>query len=61
MLVYLDNQANLKEAPNENYAQSRQLHTLGVAGAPSRMSWSWRCLTGWTVKRHPGPEVSFRR
>src|SRR5258706_9003612 len=33
MLVYLDNQANVKGAPNENYAREiMELHTLGVDG-----------------------------
>jgi uncharacterized protein (DUF1800 family) len=53
MLVYLDNQANLREAPNENYAREvMELHTLGVHGGYGQadvMELS-RCLTGWSVK-----------
>jgi uncharacterized protein (DUF1800 family) len=55
MLVYLDNQANLKDQPNENYARElMELHTLGVDGGYTQkdvMELS-RCLTGWTVKKH---------
>ena len=37
MLVYLDNQANHKGAPNENYARELlELHTLGVHGGYSQ-------------------------
>jgi hypothetical protein len=33
MMIYLDNQANEKSAPNENYARElMELHTLGVDG-----------------------------
>jgi uncharacterized protein (DUF1800 family) len=53
MLVYLDNQSNLKAAPNENYARELlELHTLGVEGGYTQedvMALA-RCLTGWTVK-----------
>jgi len=55
MLVYLDNQANRKEAPNENYARElMELHTLGVDGgyAQKDVMELARCLTGWTVKEH---------
>lgn len=55
MLVYLDNQANHWEAPNENYARELlELHTLGVeAGYSQRDVMELaRCLTGWTVKKH---------
>ena len=55
MRVYLDNQANEKSAPNENYARElMELHTLGVDGGytqPDVMELA-RCLTGWTVKDH---------
>lgn len=53
MLVYLDNQANGKEHPNENYARELlELHTLGVDGgyAQSDVMELARCLTGWSVK-----------
>jgi hypothetical protein len=55
MLVYLDNQANHRDAPNENYARELlELHTLGVNGGYGQddvMSLA-QCLTGWTVKEH---------
>lgn len=55
MLVYLDNQANEKSAPNENYARELlELHTLGVDGGYSQQDVMElaRCLTGWNVKDH---------
>jgi uncharacterized protein (DUF1800 family) len=55
MLVYLDNQANHKEAPNENYARELlELHTLGVQGGYTQRDVMElaRCFTGWTVRRH---------
>jgi len=55
MLIYLDNQENHRDAPNENYARELlELHTLGVDGGYSQedvMSLA-RCLTGWGVKEH---------
>ena len=53
MLVYLDNQANEKSHPNENYARElMELHTLGVDGGYSQhdVMELARCLTGWRVK-----------
>jgi uncharacterized protein (DUF1800 family) len=53
MLVYLDNQANVKGAPNENYAREvMELHTLGVDGGYTQADVMElaRALTGWTVK-----------
>ena len=53
MLVYLDNQANDRHAPNENYARELlELHTLGVDGGYSQrdVMEMARCLTGWTVR-----------
>jgi uncharacterized protein (DUF1800 family) len=53
MLVYLDNQANDRVAPNENYARELlELHTLGVDGGYSQrdVMEMARCLTGWTVR-----------
>ncbi len=58
MLVYLDNQANRKGAPNENYAREvMELHTLGVEGGYTQRDVMElaRCLTGWTVKEHFWP------
>lgn len=55
MLVYLDNQANTKGAPNENYARElMELHTLGVEAGYTQQDVMElaRCLTGWTVKEH---------
>jgi hypothetical protein len=55
MLVYLDNQAKEKTAPNENYARElMELHTLGVDGGYTQQDVMElaRCLTGWNVKDH---------
>lgn len=55
MLVYLDNQANEKEAPNENYSREvMELHTLGVGSGYTQTDVMQlaRCLTGWGVKGH---------
>jgi hypothetical protein len=55
MLIYLDNQANVKRHPNENYARElMELHTLGVNGGYRQedVMELARCLTGWTVKAH---------
>jgi uncharacterized protein (DUF1800 family) len=55
MMVYLDNQANEKGHPNENYARElMELHTLGVDGGYTQQDVMElaRCLTGWNVKEH---------
>jgi len=55
MLVYLDNQENHKDAPNENYARELlELHTLGLEGGYSQddVMELARCLTGWRIKEH---------
>ncbi|MBT3313757.1 MAG: DUF1800 family protein [Anaerolineae bacterium] len=55
MLFYLDNQSNLKDAPNENYAREvMELHTLGVDGGYTQQDVMElaRCLTGWGMKEH---------
>ncbi len=55
MLTYLDNQANHKGAPNENYARELlELHTLSINGGYSQgdVMELARCLTGWRVKEH---------
>jgi uncharacterized protein (DUF1800 family) len=55
MMVYLDNQANEKSHPNENYARELlELHTLGVDGGYTQKDVMElaRCLTGWNVKEH---------
>ena len=55
MLLYLDNQANHRDAPNENYAREvMELHTLGVNGGYTQndVMELARCLTGWSIKEH---------
>ena len=55
MMIYLDNQANEKSHPNENYARElMELHTLGVDGGYTQQDVMElaRCLTGWNVKEH---------
>ncbi len=55
MLTYLDNQANHKGAPNENYARElMELHTLSLHGGYNQTDVMElaRCLTGWGVKEH---------
>lgn len=53
MLIHLDNQANVKAWPNENYAREvMELHTLGVDSGYTQadvMALA-RILTGWSVK-----------
>src|SRR5258706_11428260 len=55
MMTYLDNQANEKSHPNENYARElMELHTLGVDAGYTQQDVMElaRCLTGWNVKEH---------
>ena len=55
MLGYLDNTANRKGVPNENYARElMELHTLGVHGGYTQRDVKEvaRCLTGWTTEKH---------
>ena len=56
MLLYLDNEQNAKEHPNENYARELlELHTLGIYGGYTQKDIQEvaRCLTGWKVEdRH---------
>ncbi|MEP7136583.1 MAG: DUF1800 family protein [Chloroflexota bacterium] len=55
MMIYLDNQANEKSHPNENYARElMELHTLSVDGGYFQQDVMElaRCLTGWNVKEH---------
>jgi uncharacterized protein (DUF1800 family) len=52
MLRYLDNTANEKSHPNENYAREiMELHTLGVDGGyvENDIYEVARCFTGWSV------------
>jgi uncharacterized protein (DUF1800 family) len=53
MLVYLDNQLNIKGVANENYAREiMELHTLGVDGGYTQTDVAElaRAFTGWTVR-----------
>ncbi|MGO8673355.1 MAG: DUF1800 domain-containing protein [Capsulimonadaceae bacterium] len=55
MLGYLDNTANRRGVPNENYAREvMELHTLGVHGGYTQRDVRElaRCLTGWTAEQH---------
>ena len=62
-LIYLDNVANMKSGPNENYA--REIFELFAFGVDNRYTQQdieelARCFTGWTVtKVGPGQEVAF--
>ena len=52
MMVYLDNEDNVADGPNENYARElMELHTVGVdAGYTQRdVHEVARCFTGWSV------------
>lgn len=54
MIAYLDNTANFKNAPNENYARELlELHSLGVDGGYTHRDIVEvaRCFTGWTIER----------
>ncbi|WP_456414696.1 DUF1800 domain-containing protein [Oceanithermus profundus] len=60
MLVYLNNDSNVAEHPNENYARELlELHTLGVDGGYDEhdVKEAARALTGWTT--HPRTEGGF--
>ena len=53
MLVYLDNAASSKEAPNENYARELlELHTLGINGGYTETDIKEiaKAFTGWSVR-----------
>lgn len=53
MLGYLDNDANRRGVPNENYARElMELHTLGVRGGYTQKDVQEvaRALTGWTIE-----------
>lgn len=55
MLGYLDNTANRRGLPNENYARElMELHTLGVDGGYTQrdVHEAARCLSGWTSEAH---------
>ena len=60
MLTYLNNDSNVAEHPNENYARELlELHTLGVDGGYTErdVKEAARALTGWTT--HPRTEGGF--
>lgn len=62
MLYYLDNYANVKEHPNENYARELlELHTLGVDGGYTEADVKdvARAFTGWTVHDHAADGFYF--
>lgn len=56
MLMYLDNEQNIKAHPNENYARELlELHTLGILGGYTQKDVQEvaRCFSGWKVEdRH---------
>lgn len=56
MLVYLDNAASRRQAPNENYARELlELHTVGVGNfTEDDVAATARLLTGWTVNPATG-------
>ena len=53
MLIWLDNRANRRGAPNENYARElMELFTLGVGNYTEQdVKEAARALTGWTLDR----------
>jgi uncharacterized protein (DUF1800 family) len=58
MLHYLDNHANVKGKPQENYARELlELHSLGVGGGYSEADVKEvaRCLTGWSFHDYNDP------
>ena len=61
MLVYLNNDVNIAEHPNENYARELfELHTLGVDGghySEEDIREAARSFTGWTT--HPRTRSGF--
>ena len=63
MLMYLNNNSNEAENPNENYARELlELHTLGVDGGYSEgdVREVARALTGWTVDNRTASGFYFR-
>lgn len=63
MLIYLDNVANEKGRPNENYARElMELHTLGVHGGYTQndVQNAARILTGWSTQRRGPGQGQFR-
>jgi Protein of unknown function (DUF1800) len=59
MMIYLNNNVNYKDHPNENYARELlELHTMGVNGGYTQRDVQEvaRVFTGWTV-HYPGTGV----
>jgi len=64
MLRYLDNESNIAEAPNENYARElMELHTLGVDGGYTEQDVVEvaRAFTGWTINERTEDGFYFER
>jgi uncharacterized protein (DUF1800 family) len=62
MLYYLDNFANVRTGPNENYARElMELHTLGVNGGYTEADVRdvARAFTGWTYTRASNFDFAF--
>jgi hypothetical protein len=62
MLNYLNNNTNVKNHPNENYAREvLELHTMGVDGGYTQQDVMTvaRCFTGWTHFVPGTPTASF--
>ncbi|MFN3198995.1 MAG: DUF1800 family protein [Bradymonadia bacterium] len=62
MLIYLDNTANRRRAPNENLARElMELFTLGEGHyTEADVKTAARCLTGWGVDRTEGFSIKQR-
>jgi len=67
MLLWLDNQENVKGKANENFAREvMELFTIGIDGGYSEqdVTESARAFTGWAFRRRPpaagGPTFAFR-
>jgi uncharacterized protein (DUF1800 family) len=63
MLTYLDNEDNVADGPNENYARElMELHAIGVDAGYTQQDVREvaRCFTGWTVDyRDEGTDGNF--
>lgn len=62
MLVYLNNDTNTKNAPNENYARElMELHSLGVDGGYTQADVQAvaKCFTGWTYYNNTNGALSY--
>ena len=67
MLLWLDNQENVRGKANENFAREvMELFTIGIDGGYTEhdVKESARAFTGWAYRRRPpeagGPEFAFR-